>query len=64
MIKLYPSSPSGVVEYWETWEDRRGTAVVHEGPLGEPGSTAEVDCGGNFEAWATKRAEEKRRIGL
>jgi hypothetical protein len=65
MIKLYRSD-SGIVEYWETWpvEERPRAAVLHEGRLGEPGTSVEVACGDDFAAWAARQAEEKQQSGF
>ena len=65
MIKLYRSD-SGTVDYWETWpvEERPGTAVVHEGRLGEPGTSEEVTCGDDFAAWAARQADDKQQAGF
>ncbi len=48
--KLYRTSQDGAVEYWESWVEDGGRAVVHWGRLGERGEVRSFD-GDEFAAY-------------
>jgi hypothetical protein len=63
MIKLYREGVDGVF-YWEAWDDGSGTAVVHEGRVGDRGRSTEVHDVDDFDTWVARAANAKRAEGF
>jgi hypothetical protein len=63
MIKLYRDLPDGI-QYWEAWDDGNGTAVVHEGRVGDPGQSTVVREVDDFADWVVGPADAKKAEGF
>src|SRR5690242_12139451 len=64
MLKLYRRD-NGHTHYWEAWDARDGTVMVHSGVLGETGETRTVaiDDGDSADDVIERESEEPRFEG-